>query len=186
MSVRATRWFFPIAAAALAVGGLRAQEEGRGARGDGRGLTTFGDRGLTTFGDRFSEGYGRRPLTSFGDIPLVPMGGLVPNDGPSRSSPPSRRLRNSHPAPRSGAGRTSWSRRSSALRSVASIDGEVFTPSWHTTTIVDLPDVRLPTVTLDPRPALESLQASLESELERVRGRGDLDLARSLAATLGR
>jgi hypothetical protein len=48
-----------------------------------------------------------------------------------------------------------------------------------------VPSVRLPALTLDHRPALASLQASLRAELERARVRGDADVARALAASLG-
>ncbi len=184
MSVRPVRWA-SLLAVTLVVGGLGRAQESRGARsqprllsGDGRGMATFGDRGLTSFGDRFREGFGSRGLTSFGETPLAPMGGLVTRDAraPSARHGTARRS--------GGLARQETTRRT--RRSIATIHGVAIAHAAFTATVVELPRVELPVVTLDHRPALSALASELEAELERVRRRGDLDLARSLSAALER
>ena len=180
--------------------GPSARANSRTISGNGRGLGTFSDRGLTTFGDRFSEGFGRRDLTSFSDIPLAPMGGLeIPGPSEARRNSRSgdsdgRRLRNHHP-PRSSrqfdlsssafsdAGGTSMATGGHHAGRSVSIRGRVVSSSRGPAAPVVLPSVRLPSVTLDHRPALERLSLALRQELDRVERRGDPGVARALASS---
>ena len=177
----------------LALCGVAASADAQVVSGDGRGLASFGDRGLTTFGDRFTEGFGRRPLASFGDIPLAPMGGLKIDRAPATPKSPGKgqgerpfaRSRRMAPSAK-GQARASSHRRERSHASVASIRGVNLAPFEPRTTIVALPTVTLPVATLDPKPSIDELEAELARELARGRARGDLDLARTLAASLRR
>jgi hypothetical protein len=180
---------------ALVLAGALAQDDsrgdsGRGVRGDGRGMATFGDRNLTSFGDRFNESFADRGLTSFSDIPLAPMGGLElpsPSDrarAATHDSAKPRRLANHHP-PRSRRMNVVPSAPTpSHSTSIASIRGIPLHAMPEETSVVMLPPVRLPVLVLDHRPALDRLEAALQAERKRARERGDLDAVRALGARL--
>lgn len=171
------------AAAALAVSALapaHAGDEPVRARGDGRGLVTFGDRGLATFGDRFGESFGTRPLEPIGPVPLAPMGGhdvtgagKRPHD--AREDRPVRRRR------RSGGLDRRWFTLESLPQgvaqrapSVATIHGSVASVA-HAGALhgLVLPPLPLPVLALDPAPARAELAAELESAAQAADAHGD-------------